>query len=218
VQGLELGAERAVRVLGDKSCGPQKRRHEEDFRTDVSPRPSEKPWRARSGRRLYGSSRAFGNRVIRAMSRRVVAAELLALFSGLIMGPAAHPRAVPAVLHRGDAWPFTCGSTQRPPSSGSPRSPPAPRTVISRAEGVRSDSGEHLGDSCGCAMSARFLAATLLASLAWYAWHWHSSVPSMWAVCARLMASVLAAIAGKILGILLFRFPARSRRLAEKSS
>ena len=34
---------------------------------------------------------------------------------------------------------------------------------------------QNLGDSCGCAMGARFLAVALTASTAWYGWCWYSS-------------------------------------------
>jgi hypothetical protein len=69
----------------------------------------------------------------------------------------------------------------------------------------------NLGDSCGCAMGARFLAVALVFASAWYAWHWHSSVLSVWAILLRaLLWSSLAAVAGKIVGILVFR--ARRRK------
>ena len=62
------------------------------------------------------------------------------------------------------------------------------------------------GDSCGCIMGARFLAVALVFASAWYAWHWHSSMLSIWAILLRVMAwSFLAAMAGKIVGILVFR-------------
>jgi len=62
------------------------------------------------------------------------------------------------------------------------------------------------GDSCGCAMGARFLAVALVFSSAWYAWQWHSSMLSIWAIMLRVMGwSFLAAMAGKVVGILVFR-------------
>jgi hypothetical protein len=55
-------------------------------------------------------------------------------------------------------------------------------------------------------MGARFLAAALVFSSAWYAWQWHSSLQSIRAVTLRVMGwSFLAAFAGKVVGILVFR-------------
>lgn len=72
----------------------------------------------------------------------------------------------------------------------------------------------NLGDSCGCIMGARFLAVALLFASAWYAWHWHSLMLSIWSILLRIMAwSFLAAVAGKIIGILVFR-----ARLAKSST
>lgn len=66
------------------------------------------------------------------------------------------------------------------------------------------------GDSCGCAMGARFLAVALVVASAWYAWHWHSFMLSIWAIALRVLGwSVLASIVGKIAGILVFRFHQR---------
>lgn len=64
----------------------------------------------------------------------------------------------------------------------------------------------NLGDSCGCAMGARFLAVALILSTAWYAWHWNASALSIWSVLLRVLIwSVVAAFVGKIVGILSFR-------------
>jgi hypothetical protein len=63
-----------------------------------------------------------------------------------------------------------------------------------------------VGDSCGCAMGARFLAVALVFSSAWYAWQWHFSMLSIWAILLRVMGwSFLAAMAGKVVGILVIR-------------
>jgi len=62
------------------------------------------------------------------------------------------------------------------------------------------------GDSCGCAMGARFMAVALVFSSAWYAWQWHSSMLSIWAILLRVTGWLfLAAMAGKVVGILVFR-------------
>src|SRR6266480_2244869 len=70
---------------------------------------------------------------------------------------------------------------------------------------------QNLGDSCGCAMGARFLALALVFSIMWYALHWHSSMLSIWAILLRvLVCSFLAAATGKIVGILIFRSRSRN--------
>jgi hypothetical protein len=77
---------------------------------------------------------------------------------------------------------------------------PAVRSLPFRAE-----------DSCGCAMSARFLLVGLVAALAWYAWRWYETGSSAWSYTWHVLAwSFGAAMVGKILGILSFRY--RSRR------
>jgi hypothetical protein len=59
---------------------------------------------------------------------------------------------------------------------------------------------------CGCAMGARFLAGALLISTIWYAWRWESSDLSVSAALARTIVwSLLAATAGKIVGIVASR-------------
>jgi hypothetical protein len=59
-------------------------------------------------------------------------------------------------------------------------------------------------------MGARFLAAALAASTLWYAWHWHASKLSIRAISLRVIFwSFLAAGAGKIAGIIAFRFRSR---------
>jgi hypothetical protein len=63
------------------------------------------------------------------------------------------------------------------------------------------------GDSCGCAMGSRFLAIALVLASAWYVCHWGSWPLSVWAILLRVMAwGVLAAVVGKIVGMLTFKF------------
>jgi hypothetical protein len=65
---------------------------------------------------------------------------------------------------------------------------------------------QNLVDSCGCAMGARFVAIALVSAAGWYAWHWHSSAISIWAIALRVMVWLfLAAAVGKIVGILIFK-------------
>jgi len=60
-------------------------------------------------------------------------------------------------------------------------------------------------------MGVRFLAVALVFTSAWYAWHGRSSMLSIWAVLLRVwLWSFLAALAGKIVGILVSR--ARRRK------
>jgi len=62
------------------------------------------------------------------------------------------------------------------------------------------------GDSCGCAMGAKFLGIGLIFSIAWYGWHWHSAALSVGSVCWRVaLAACTAAAVGKTIGILVFR-------------
>jgi hypothetical protein len=70
-----------------------------------------------------------------------------------------------------------------------------------------------VGDSCGCAMGARFLAVALIVSGAWYAWQGHASMLSTGAIALRILGwSFLAALVGKVVGILVFR--AQRRKLS----
>jgi hypothetical protein len=63
------------------------------------------------------------------------------------------------------------------------------------------------GDSCGCAMGARFLATALVLASTWYICHWGSWTLSVWAILLRVMAwGFLAAVVGKIVGMLVFKF------------
>ncbi len=69
------------------------------------------------------------------------------------------------------------------------------------------------GDGCGCAMGARFLAVALIVSCAWYSWQGHVSMLSTGAIALRILGwSFLAALAGKVVGILVFR--ARRKKLS----
>ncbi len=69
------------------------------------------------------------------------------------------------------------------------------------------------GDGCGCEMGARFLAVALIVSAIWYLWQGHASMLSIGAIALRILGwSFLAALAGKVVGILVFR--ARRRKLS----
>lgn len=69
------------------------------------------------------------------------------------------------------------------------------------------------GDSCGCAMGARFLAVGLVASILWYVWHFPSSNLSFWAVLLRVLVwSFVAASAGKIVGLIGWRPGVKNRQ------
>ena len=55
-------------------------------------------------------------------------------------------------------------------------------------------------------MGTRFLAVALAAAFVWYAWHWHSSPLSVWAMALHILIwSFVAATIGKVVGILVFR-------------
>jgi len=71
-------------------------------------------------------------------------------------------------------------------------------------------------DSCGCAMSARFMAAGLALSVAWYALQFVAGAVSLGGMLARvLIVTFAAAAAGKIIGILRYRH--RHRRSARRA-
>jgi len=54
-------------------------------------------------------------------------------------------------------------------------------------------------------MGARFLAIGLIGSVLWYGWHWRFSTLSVLRVSLRIVLfSFLAAVAGKIVGIIAF--------------
>lgn len=58
------------------------------------------------------------------------------------------------------------------------------------------------GDSCGCAMGAKFLAAGLILSILWYAWLGHASGLSIGGIVLRIFLwCFLAAGAGKLVGL-----------------
>ncbi len=66
-------------------------------------------------------------------------------------------------------------------------------------------------DSCGCAMGARFLGGTLIASIAWFAWHWHEY--SLARAGVRILIFAFAgAVLGKLVGIVLYRLRGRTLR------
>jgi hypothetical protein len=59
-------------------------------------------------------------------------------------------------------------------------------------------------DHCGCAMSARFLGVTLIASMSWFAWHWKDY--SLGRAGLRILLIAFAgAILGKLVGLALYR-------------
>lgn len=66
------------------------------------------------------------------------------------------------------------------------------------------------GDSCGCAMSARFLTVAFLLSALWYAVHWpaYGLSPGLMALTV-LVPTFAAATVGKILGIFFYRYRGR---------
>ena len=69
------------------------------------------------------------------------------------------------------------------------------------------------GDSCGCAMSARFLGAALVVAMLWYGWSWLLAEISLWGVLWRvIVASFVAAALGKILGMALYARSNNRRR------
>jgi hypothetical protein len=70
------------------------------------------------------------------------------------------------------------------------------------------------GDSCGCALAAKFLAIGLIVSIIWYTWPGNLSGLSIGAVSLRiLMWSFLAGCVGKAAGILRFAMRQRNLRL-----
>jgi hypothetical protein len=99
---------------------------------------------------------------------------------------------------------------------------PSTRTPLSRIRARRPrPHGRTLrrgaGDSCGCAMGTRFLAAALVACTVWYAWHWNALGLSGWAIALHMMMwCLLASGIGKIVGMLTFRF--RSRKPSSQST
>jgi hypothetical protein len=63
-------------------------------------------------------------------------------------------------------------------------------------------------------MGARFLAVGLIASIAWYGWHWRADGLSIWAFAEPvLLWSFMAASAGKLVGIALYSWRHRRSQL-----
>lgn len=95
---------------------------------------------------------------------------------------------------------------KRHPINGTRAGAAAPLgSAYPRSVPARTARGRH-GDSCGCAMGARFTAAVLILSVLWYSWHWHSLDLSLWSIFLRIMLfSFFAAAAGKIAGMTLFK-------------
>jgi len=66
-------------------------------------------------------------------------------------------------------------------------------------------------DSCGCAMGARFMGVTLVASIAWFTWHWHEY--SLARVGVRILIFAFAgAVLGKLVGIAAYRLRGHTLR------
>jgi len=62
------------------------------------------------------------------------------------------------------------------------------------------------GDSCGCAMGAKFMAPGLIAGAIWYGWQFHIGEISLGGAAVRVFAVTFVAMSvGKILGILWHR-------------
>lgn len=81
----------------------------------------------------------------------------------------------------------------------------APQKHSSAARGLSTD-------SCGCAMGARFLGVTLVASIVWFALHWHKY--SLARAGARILIfAFVGAVLGKLVGIAVYRL--RTRRLRD---
>ncbi len=66
------------------------------------------------------------------------------------------------------------------------------------------------GDSCGCAMGARFLAGAMVLSMVWLARYWRTALHAPGATAGRVLGCwFVAAILGKAIGIVLSK-PRRS--------
>jgi len=83
----------------------------------------------------------------------------------------------------------------------------APQKHPSAARGVSVD-------SCGCAMGARFLGVTLIASIVWFALHWHKYSLARVGIRILIFAFVGAAL-GKLVGIAVYRL--RRRRFGDSA-
>ncbi|HKF00733.1 MAG TPA: hypothetical protein VKB49_00420 [Candidatus Sulfotelmatobacter sp.] len=66
-------------------------------------------------------------------------------------------------------------------------------------------------DRCGCAMGARFLGVALVASIGWFAWHWHEYSLARAGV-RTLIFAFAGAVLGKLVGIAGYRLRARILR------
>ena len=75
------------------------------------------------------------------------------------------------------------------------------------------------GDSCGCAMSARFMAAALVGSSMWYGWRWYLGEASLGHTGLAILGWAFgAAFVGKLVGMAAYRLRAsRPRRLRSAS-
>src|SRR5262249_24020990 len=94
------------------------------------------------------------------------------------------------------AWPL--GTRVRPHAMRKPRLAGGSREAQGKAAGS--------GDSCGCAIGAKFTAAGLLASAAWYGWQLHSGEASLGGAVVRVLAVAFVPMGvGKIFGILRHR-------------
>jgi hypothetical protein len=61
-------------------------------------------------------------------------------------------------------------------------------------------------DSCGCAMSAKFLAVGLVASVAWYAWRWSTAGSTLSRAALHVALYAFgAAMVGKVVGLAIAR-------------
>jgi hypothetical protein len=68
------------------------------------------------------------------------------------------------------------------------------------------------GESCGCAMGAKFLAVALVFSTVWYVWRRHSLTLSAGGIVWRIVAwTFAAAMVGKATGIFLYWMKSRRR-------
>jgi ABC-type Fe3+ transport system permease subunit len=86
--------------------------------------------------------------------------------------------------------------------------------VLRRGSRVRLSS-RATGDSCGCLMGARVLGVALAASLAWYGWHWRTSIHALWSACWHtLLISFGGAVVGKLVGIFVYRLRESARTRA----
>jgi hypothetical protein len=79
--------------------------------------------------------------------------------------------------------------------------------------------GTHSGDSCGCAMGARFLALGLITSSTWFLFHWSSSIHSGWSVLGRIfLVTFCAALVGKVVGIIRYKMQTNEKPNSQSTS